>query len=217
MFTRTIIVANGEPPTVTDVSRWWRPGDRLIAADGGAKTALSLGLVPHVVIGDMDSLDDGVHDQLVRQGCHLVSYPAEKDETDLELALLRAVEEGTTEIVLLGALGGRLDQLLANVLLLTLPELASVSVRLADSEQEAFIVHGTDEVTVEGLVGDILSLIPLNGNASGVYTQGLKWPLAGDTLLAGPARGVSNVIVSLPVRVRVKEGTLLVVHRFGGA
>lgn len=213
---RIIIVANGEPPTVTDVNRWWRPGDRLIAVDGGAKNALSLGLVPNVVIGDMDSLDTETHDQLARQVCRLVPYPAEKDETDLELALLLAVEEGATDIVLLGALGGRLDQLLANVLLLTLPELAGISIRLADSEQEAFVVHGADEVTVEGLVGDILSLIPLNGDASGVYTQGLKWPLADGTLLAGPARGVSNVIVSLPVRVRVKEGSLLVVHRFGG-
>jgi len=213
---RTIIVANGDPPTTKDVARWWQPGDRIIAADGGARHALSLGLTPHTVVGDMDSLDAGVREQLGQQECRLVLHPAEKDETDLELALLLAVEEGATEVVLLGALGGRLDQLLANVLLLTLPELAGVSVKLADGEQETFVIHGGNQTTVEGQVGNTLSLIPLNGDASGVYTQGLKWPLSGDTLFAGPARGVSNVVVSLPVRIRVEKGLLLVVHRFGG-
>jgi thiamine pyrophosphokinase len=216
VFRRTIIVANGDPPTTKDVARWWQPGDRIIAADGGARHALALGLTPHTVVGDMDSLDAGVREQLGQQECRLVLHPAEKDETDLELALLLAVEEGATEVVLLGALGGRLDQLLANVLLLTLPELAGVSVKLADGEQETFVIHGGNQTTVEGQVGNTLSLIPLNGDASGVYTQGLKWPLSGDTLFAGPARGVSNVVVSLPVRIRVEKGLLLVVHRFGG-
>lgn len=215
--TRTIVVANGDPPSATDMRRWWRPGDRIVAADGGAKSILSLGLVPDVIVGDMDSLDVESRDRLARQGCRLVAHPADKDETDLELALLLAVAEGATEIVLLGALGGRLDQLLANILLLTLPQLAAVSVKLVTNKQEAFVVRGGEEVTVEGQVGDTLSLIPLSGDARGVYTQGLKWSLAGDTLLAGPARGVSNVVVSLPVSVRLKAGLLLVVHGFGGA
>jgi len=212
---RTIIVANGDPPTARGIARWWQPGDRIIAADGGAHHVLSLGLAPHIVVGDMDSLDAGLREQLGRQGCRLVLHPAEKDETDLELALLLAVDERATDIVLLGALGGRLDQLLANVLLLTLPELAGASVKLADEEQETFVIRGGHQATVEAQVGDTLSLIPLNGNASGVYTEGLKWPLSGETLFAGPARGVSNVVVSLPVCIKVEKGLLLVVHSFG--
>jgi thiamine pyrophosphokinase len=213
---RTVIIANGDPPTAADVGRWLQPGDRLMAANGGAKSALALGFVPDVVVGDIDSLDAEVCEQLTQHGCRLVRHPVEKDETDLELALLRAVDEGATEIVVLGALGGRLDQLLANVLLLTLPQLAEVSVRLADDEQEAFVVHGGTQAVVEGQVGDTLSLLPLQGDAYGIYTQGLKWSLAGDPLFSGPARGVSNVIVSLPVCIRVETGALLVVHRFGG-
>lgn len=213
---RTVIIANGDPPTAADVGRWLRPGDRLMAANGGAKSALTLGFVPDVVVGDIDSLDAEVCEQLTQHGCRLVRHPVEKDETDLELALLLAVDEGATEIVVLGALGGRLDQLLANVLLLTLPQLAEVSVRLADDEQEAFVVHGRAQAVVEGQVGDTLSLLPLHGDAYGIYTQGLKWSLTGDTLFSGPARGVSNVIVSLPVCIRVETGVLLVVHRFGG-
>jgi thiamine pyrophosphokinase len=215
VFNRAIIVANGAPPKATDVACWWRPGDRIIAADGGAHHALSLGFTPHVVVGDMDSLDEGARNELARRGCCFVLYPAEKGETDLELALLLAADEGATEIVVLGALGGRLDQLLANVLLLALPELSDVSVKLVDDGQQAFVVRGGAQVTVEGWVGDTLSLIPLAGDAQGVYTQGLKWSLSGDTLFTGPTRGVSNVIASLPVHIRLAEGLLLVVHRFG--
>jgi thiamine pyrophosphokinase len=213
---RTIIVANGDPPTAEELSHWWQPGTRLIAANGGAHHALALGFTPHIVIGDMDSLNAETREQLAQQGCRLVLHPEDKDETDLELALLLAVREDASEIVILGALGGRLDQLLANVLLLALPQLTSVSVRLADAWQEALVVHGGNQITVEGRVGDTLSLIPLLGDACGVYTQGLKWPLSGDSLVAGPARGVSNIIVSLPVCVQVGTGLLLVVHRFGG-
>ena len=213
---RTIIVANGNPPTTREMCRWWQTGVRLIAVNGGARHALALGLTPHAVIGDMDSLDPETRGRLAQQGCRLVLHPAEKDETDLELALLLAAEEDSTEIIILGALGGRLDQLLANVLLLALPQLACSSVRLVDEEQEAFVVRGGAETTVEGQVGDTLSLIPLGGDVNGIYAQGLKWPLTGDTLFVGPARGVSNVIVSLPVCIRVEQGLLLVVHRLGG-
>ena len=209
---RITIIANGDPPAAADVARWHRTGDRLIAADGGARHALALGLTPHVVIGDMDSLDADTQAQLARQGCCLITHPPEKDETDLELALLHAAGEGVTEIVLLGALGGRLDQLLANILLLTLPDLAGVRVRLVHGGQEAFVLRGGEQTVIEGQIGDTVSLIPLLGDARGLHTQGLKWPLDGDTLLAGPARGVSNTIVSLPVCIRVEEGMLLVTH-----
>lgn len=210
---RALIITNGDPPTTADANRWWQPGDLIIAADGGARHALSLGLTPHIVIGDMDSLDDQTREKLAKQGSRFIFHPSEKDETDLELALLYAAQQAFSEIIILGAMGGRLDQLLANILLLTLPQLAALQVRLADNSQEAFVIHGGDQAAVEGQEGDTVSLIPLNGNAAGVYTQGLKWSLSGDTLLAGPARGISNVITSLPVRVRLEKGSLLIVHR----
>ncbi len=212
MSERSLIFANGAPPTANDIARCWRPGDRIVAADGGARHALALGLTPHVVVGDMDSLDEETRRQLGLQKCRLVHHPVEKDETDLELALLLAADEGAAEIVVLGALGGRLDQLLANVLLLTLPQLDGLSVRLIADNQQAFVVRGGEQTALSGQVGDTLSLIPLVGDAQGVYTQGLKWPLAGDTLWAGPARGVSNVIVAAPAHVRLACGLLLVVH-----
>jgi len=207
---RTVIIANGIAPDEATVRCWLNSGTRLICADGGARTALALGLRPDVVVGDMDSLDQAQQAQLSAMGCRRVVYPAAKDWTDLELALKLAVDEGAAEIVVLGALGGRLDQELANILLLLLPELASVPTRIVDERQEMFVTRG--EAAIAGQPQDIVSLIPLGGDVTGIVTEGLLYPLHDEPLLAGPARGISNVMLSQVARVTLKSGALLVIH-----
>lgn len=207
---RAVIFANGIAPDQATVCRWLRPGDLVVCADGGAKTALAQGLTPDVVIGDFDSLDETQQAQLKAQGCRCVIYPVAKDWTDLELALKLVVQEGATEIIVLGALGGRLDQELANILLLLLPELDDISTRIVDERQELFITRG--EATLTGLAGDIVSLIPLGGDVTGIVTEGLLYTLKNEPLLSGPARGISNVMTGELARVMLKSGALLVVH-----
>jgi len=183
---------------------------RLFCADGGARAALSLGLRPDVVVGDLDSLDDAQQAQLAALGCRLAVYPVAKDWTDLELALKLAMEEGATEVVILGALGGRLDQELANIMLLLLPELDNISVRIVDERQEMFVTR--TEATIAGQPGDIVSLIPWGGDVMGIITEGLMYPLRDEPLLAGPARGISNVMMGQVARVTLRSGALLVIH-----
>jgi thiamine pyrophosphokinase len=207
---RAVIFANGVAPDEATVRRWLNSATRLICADGGARTALALGLRPDVVVGDLDSLDEARQAQLVAMSCRMVVYPVGKDWTDLELALKLSVEEGATEIVVLGALGGRLDQELANILLLLLPELEGIPVRIVDERQEMFIARG--EATIAGQPGDIVSLIPLGGDVTGIVTKGLLYPLKDEPLLAGPARGISNVMTEPVARVTLRSGSLLVVH-----
>jgi thiamine pyrophosphokinase len=207
---RTIIMANGVRPTENAVRRWLRSGDRLICADGGARLALALGLQPNVVIGDLDSLDEPAQAQLKAMGVRFVVHPAAKDETDLELALLLAVQEGAAELVVMGGFGGRFDQAIANVLLLTLPQLDGITARMVDGEQEAFVIRG--EATIQGHPGDTLSLIPLGGDAEGVRTDGLLYPLRDEILRFGPARGVSNAFVDSTAHVSLRRGILLAVH-----
>ena len=135
----------------------------------------------------------------------------------LELALLYAAREGAIEIVILAALGGRLDQTVANLLLLALPELDGLDVRIVDGPQTAFLIRGGRDgddgrdVVIEGQPGDTISLIPLGGDAVGVTAEGVAWPLQEGTLRFGPARGVSNVLTAAQARVRVREGVLLCV------
>ncbi len=205
-----VIIANGDPPDV-ETARWHADrADLLVAADGGARHALGLDILPHVVIGDLDSLDAGQMTRLRSAGARFIVHPTAKDETDLELALLYAVEQDADPIIILAALGARLDQTLANVLLLTMPALVDRNVRLIDGSQTAFIVRG--EATITGKLGDTVSLIPLGGEARGITTTGLLYPLTDGTLPFGPALGISNELTASQARVQVCDGLLLCVH-----
>lgn len=208
---RAIIIAGGQVES-QGWQRWVREGDWIISADGGAARALSWGLRPDLVIGDMDSLPEAARAILVSEGCRFIEHPRAKDETDLELALVHAAQEGAKEITVLGALGGRLDHSLANILLLTLPSLAGVSVRIAEGEQQALLARGGEVVELEGARGDLVSLVPLGGDARGVTTRGLAWSLNEDTLHFGSSRGVSNEMTADKAGIQVGEGLLLIVH-----
>jgi len=206
---KAIIIANGQIYDSDFLRSLIAPTDLVICADGGASNALALGLQPQVVIGDLDSLDESVRSRLEKEHCEFIAHPARKDETDLELALYYAIEHGVDEILILGALGGRIDQTLANVLLLALPELRSVKAKILDGRQEVFLIR--DEALIKGQMGDTLSLLPLTEEVTGIYTEGLEYPLENGTLHLGPALGVSNTLTSPQARVRVGQGLLLAV------
>jgi thiamine pyrophosphokinase len=185
----------------------------VIGADGGAAQALARGLVPDIVVGDMDSLTAAARADLEARGSRFLVHPRAKDETDLELALTCAVAEGAEQIAILGALGGRLDHTLANLLLLALPQLAACSVRIFDGPEEALLLRGGGRACLHGRPGDLVSLLPLGGDARGVSTAGLAWPLDGESLRFGFSRGVSNEMLAAEAIVALEEGCLLVVHR----
>lgn len=206
---RAVIFANGLLPDPAAARRLLRPGDLVIAADGGAAHARDAGVIPQVVIGDLDSLSPDLQAELEAAGTHLLHHSPAKDETDLELALLHAVEQGAREIVVLAALGGRLDHTLANLLLLALPALAHTEVQIVDRNQTAFLVR--EQATIRGQPGDVVSLIPLGGDARGVTAEGLQWTLHDEVLHFGPARGVSNLLLGREAWVHVREGLLLCV------
>lgn len=209
---RAIIIASGRPPDGKSLSHWVEPGDLIVGADGGAAQALAWGVTPHVVIGDMDSLPGEAQASLAAHGCEFIVHPRAKDETDLELALGYVLDLGVQEAVILGALGGRLDHTLANVLLLALPRFAAVQIRIVDGGEEALLVRDGGAATVDGQPGDTLSLLPLGGDARGVTTAGLAWALDGDTLRFGSSRGVSNEMTASTARITVEHGCVLVVH-----
>lgn len=218
MQTRILIFANGELNDGPMVRRALAEaqGARVAAADGGARLAQACGLEVDAVIGDMDSLTAAEVMALRNSGATILSYPEEKDETDLELALVWAAEQGTTWIRIIGGIGQRFDQTLSNVHLLALPALKGCDVRLVAWGQEAWLLH-PPEGQIDGAPGDTVSLLPLGGRVTGVRTDGLHYPLRGETLLTGAARGVSNVLSEARARVRLQEGVLLVVHTLGKA
>lgn len=205
-----VIFANGE----LERGEWVRPylaqATAVIAADGGARHLFRLDHRPDVVIGDMDSLPDAVADWLALGDVQMIRHPAAKDETDLELALLFTAENFADDLLIFGALGGRLDQLLANVLLLAHPGLDGRPVSLVSQWERAWLVDG--RAPIRGEVGDTVSLILLGGRVMVAETSGLLWPLRQEVLDFGPARGISNVLTAEMAEVVVGDGRLLCVH-----
>ncbi|MFO7741104.1 MAG: thiamine diphosphokinase [Anaerolineae bacterium] len=206
---RAVIFANGTFGAPWRVRQLLRPDDLIIAVDGGTRHVWEVGADPQLVVGDLDSLTLDERGRLESAGVEIASFSPRKDQTDLELALRRAVAEGVSSILIVAALGGRLDQTLANILLLTLPELRGVDVRILEGEQEAFLIR--DEALIEGECGDTVSLIPLGGEATGITSSGLEWPLCDDELRLGATRGVSNVLTGERASVCVRQGLLLCV------
>ena len=185
--------------------------DMFIAADSGAATALRLGHVPAYIVGDFDSLDKQLAEQLRARGSSSISAAVEKDETDTELAVQLAIEQGATEIILLGALGGeRFDHTIANVLLLAGYD--NVPFKIIDGSSTCWLLRGPGSTTIEGQTGDLLSLFPLAGDATGIHTRGLYYPLRGETLRFGKPRGVSNELTGEQAEVSLESGLLLVIH-----
>jgi thiamine pyrophosphokinase len=182
----------------------------VIAADGGALEAERLGLRIGRLVGDMDSAPAEVVDRLEAEGVEVERHPADKDFSDLELALEVACREGVEEILVLGGDGGRLDHLLGVSFLLGSDRWTGVRI---DAVLGAALVHVVrDERELSGTPGELVSLFAVGGPASGVTTTGLRWQLDDDALLAGSTRGLSNVFVGSEASIRVGAGVVLAIR-----
>jgi thiamine pyrophosphokinase len=208
-MSRIIIFANGDLPNPEKARTLLRADDFVIAADGGVRHALALGLTPRVLIGDLDSLPKGF-DASNFEG-EIVLFPKDKNETDLELAIQHALTLAPDQVLILGALGGRMDQTLANIALLSDAKLSGFDIRLNDGVEEIFFCR--DQVQVEGRSGDIISLIPWGGEVAGVVTSGLQWALNDETLYPDKTRGISNEMTGDAATVSIKSGLLLLIRR----
>ena len=199
-----LIIAHGEPPSVELLRRLASDSDMVIATDGAANTLIPLGILPHVVLGDFDSLDPAVRAQNL--GIQYVAAEIQ-EASDLDKAIAHALEMGAVRLRIAGAAGGRMDHTLTNASLL-LKYHNAADIVLVDDRGITRAVAG--EATFQGEVGDTLSLIPFAPAKIG-WTEGLKWPLQGEALLPG-SRGVSNVFIKEEARIRVESGIVLVCH-----
>lgn len=205
-----IVALNGAYPHPERTLSLLAGAERIVAADGGASWLAQQGRQPDVLVGDMDSVAPALLARLEAAGCRVVRHRRDKDETDGELALLEALALGAKRITLLGAWGGRSDHALANLGLLALPELAEVPAAIFDGVSWLWLLRGAGEV--QGEEGDVVSLLPWGGDALGVTTEGLAYPLRAEPLRLGAARGVSNMLLGASARVTVRQGALLVIH-----
>jgi thiamine pyrophosphokinase len=202
-----LVVAGGERPQGT-----WLPEtapDLVIAADSGLEHAQALGLHVDVLVGDLDSVAASALDAAIAAGTAIARHPAEKDATDLELALDTVIERGATAARVVGLGGGRLDHFVANLLLLASPRLTGCAVDAVVDGARLSVVR--DHTTLTAAPGALCSLLPLGGPATGVETDGLRYPLRRETLAPGSTRGVSNEFLTTTASVDLTDGVLLAV------
>jgi thiamine pyrophosphokinase len=205
----TVVVIAGGGPLRPELASLVT-GAPVLAADGGLDRALELGFEPEAVIGDLDSVSASALVDAEARGLRVARHPTAKDATDLELALDEALALSPQRVVVVVDGGGRLDHLLSALLLLGSRRFADVEL---DAQVGDALVHVIRSArALEGKVGETISLLALHGAAEGVTTEGLAYPLGGETLEPGSSRGVSNVFTDERAHVRVRHGVLLAVR-----
>jgi thiamine pyrophosphokinase len=211
-----LIVAGGEAPSGAWLRAEAGAASVIVAADRGAVTLLGAGVLPHLLVGDLDSVDADTVARLLAADVPALRYPADKDATDLELAVDAAIDRGATRLRIAGAMRQavselpRIDHLFGNVAALAGAAARVTDARLVDPDAEVMIVTGPGGCDLDGQVGDHVSLVPLSVTVDGTTTTGLRWALVGGSLAWGTTRGVSNEMIARRARVWVSAGRLLV-------
>ena len=208
---KAIVVAGGDA-VATDAALL-SGADVVIAADSGAHWLDAWGHLPDLVIGDMDSIDPALLERLVAKGIEVERHPTDKDASDVELAVSRAVADGADQVVILGAIGGeRLDHQLANLLLLVDRGWVGIDLRAIRAGTSVRALRAGARLELDGVVGGLVSLLPIEGDATGVRTVGLRYRLDGEILQSGRSRGLSNQIEKAPASVSLEGGALLIIE-----
>lgn len=201
---RGIVISGGMIDDYEVLRKLFLADDIIICADSGYDHALKLGVTPHVVLGDFDSVKSSIKD-----GQNTIRYSTMKDATDTELAVDYAIDSGCREIVILGASGGRIDHEMANVFLLSKILHAGKSGCIFDGVSYIYIMDNHLELI--GEPGDLFSAIPLTPWVRGITYIGLQYPLKNYDMEFGSSRGMSNVFCGKNVCVDISEGKLLII------
>lgn len=186
----------------------------IIAADGAATKTLSIGIIPDYLIGDMDSIDEKSLKKLKNEKTKIARYPKEKDMTDGQLAVEKAVELGAKEIYIFGLLGDRIDHLTCNLLYIAK---ISKKIKVKIFEHNQTISFVSEKTSLNGDKGEEVSLIPMLEDCQNVSTKNLYYQLKNEDLEIGSTRGISNIFTGKRATIHIEKGTLMVVHSHSSA
>jgi thiamine pyrophosphokinase len=205
-----IVAAAPTPGSAQLVAKLSLDHDVVIAVDGGGEVCIEAGVTPDLVLGDFDSLDPAALDWLRRVGVEVEAYPADKDQTDLELALDAARTRGADRVTVTAVSSHRLDHTLAAMG--AIGAAADLWPEIVEPEVHVWVLgaRARSDLRVLG-VGATMSLV-ICGNDAVVSVSGVRWPLAHQRLPSGTGRGVSNIITDeVGALVAVHSGTVFVI------
>lgn len=205
---KCVIVSGGSPPSEKLLKQQLSDADLIIGVDGAADILMDLGIKADIVIGDFDTAKKINILGQQNNGAEVIRLRVDKNETDTEAAVNLAIERGAKNIVMLGAVGTRLDHSLANVSILKPIFEQGIFAKIIDDNTEMFI--SDSEVSLCANVGETISILPLCSDIT-VSASGLKYPLDELFLPFGTSRGVSNIIESSSVSINISGGYALIV------
>ncbi|MFH2057366.1 MAG: thiamine diphosphokinase [Pseudomonadota bacterium] len=205
---KCVIIASGDLDLTFRIRQIIKTAQILICADGGARHLRMLDILPHVLIGDFDSIHADDKAFLKTKNVKQIKFPAKKDQTDSELCVLWAMEHKATDITLLGVLGSRLDHSLANIFLLKKLAEQNIPARIIDKNNELIMV--CDSIELEGNPGDLLSIIPVTDKVTGITLKGLEYPMENGQIEMGSSIGISNHFVQNRATISIQTGRLIV-------
>ncbi len=205
---KAVIVCNGSVKDYDAIKSFINKNDYIISVDGGASHLRKMGIIPDILLGDFDSAHKEDIEYFRAQGIQVDQFPVEKDMTDSELAIEKALEKSADEIIFIGAVGSRFDHSMSNIFLLR--KLMDARVRACIIDEYNHIYMFNETFTMPKKEGYKLSLIPMSDKVTGVTTKGLKYPLNNATMSLGTSWGVSNEFYEDIATVTIGEGILLV-------
>ena len=211
---KAIIISGGslEHDFAAEYIKKYQP-DFVIAADRGMQFCYECGIVPDYIMGDFDSVDITIEQYFHNQATvQMIPFQPEKDDTDTEIALHKAIELGCTELVILGAFGGRMDHCIANIQILKLAMDKGICAYLVDRQNKLCLIHQKTILRRSEQYGKYVSFLPFSDQVKGIYLIGYKYPLENYTMVKGPAIGVSNEMVEEECIVELDDGVLLMIQ-----
>lgn len=209
---RYIIVSNGNISDYSFYNGIFDNSDYIICADGGAKHLIKMNVIPNVIIGDLDSIDEDDKRIFIEKSVEFHKFPADKDASDTELALDFALSRNASEVVFIGAIGSRMDHSIANITLLKKLLDNNIKGKVINEYNEIYLLNNkNNQITLHGEKEDYLSIIPLSNIVKGINLSGFKFPLKDAEISIGSSLGISNEFNSDIVRIEIKEGLLLVI------
>ncbi|MCX7796709.1 MAG: thiamine diphosphokinase [bacterium] len=190
-----------------------REGLFIVCVDGGTNYAYRLGIIPNIIIGDMDSVETSLLNYYKKLNIPFREYPRDKDKTDFHLALEELEKSGVKEVTIFGIVGTRLDHTLSALGIIRRfvredrIRLAKISLGI---KSDGYIFN--KRIEIEGNPGEIISLIPMTEKVEGVTTDNLKYKLDKADIYLEDSLTISNEIEKSPCSVEIEKGVILVVH-----
>lgn len=207
---KTVIISGGLKPSYNLIKNQLKEYSYLICADSGANCLYEYKICPNFIIGDLDSIDEKILNYYKNQDVDIIKYPPEKDYTDTEIAINKAIELGSKEIVLLGSTGSRMDHMLGNLGMLL--KCLKLGIRATIKDDNNIVTMSDKTLRIKGQRGSMFSVIPYCGDIKKISIIGAKYPLKDYYMQVGSALGISNEFLDEEVEISFNSGILLIIY-----